>query len=170
MAKASPAAVFSHWYTLIENLQTSPMEFYASVGKAIERRQVPDAKTDRIDWKEGGVFSAKREYLRVRRKEYLFDICGAPFGTGFFISWWLGEVPSGLWALLSDLPAIGWFFRLFIRPATYYKIDTALMFQTAIHSAVLEVIDEITKTKGLRALSELERKPILKELMMGAAV
>ena len=39
-----------------------------------------------------------------------------------------------------------------------------MMFQGAVHSAMLEVIDEITNTKGLRALSEAERKPILTDL------
>ena len=38
------------------------------------------------------------------------------------------------------------------------------MFRGAVYSAVLEVIDEITNAKGLRALSETERKPILTDL------
>ena len=163
MASASPATIISHWYNLIGNLQASPKEFYASIEGAIRSRQVPDAKTSRVDWSEGGIFSARREYLRVKRKEFLFDICGAPFGTGFFVSWWLGEVPSGFFGLLSQIPVIGFIFQVFIRPTTYYKIDTALMFQQAVHAAVLEVVDEMTKAKGIRALSELERKPILRE-------
>ena len=49
------------------------------------------------------------------------------------------------------------------RPATYYRIDTMLMFQKAVHNAVLEVIDEMTTANGLRALGESERKPIMRE-------
>lgn len=52
----------------------------------------------------------------------------------------------------------------FVRPQTYYRIDTALMFQESIRRAVLEVVDGLTEAKGLRALTELERKPILREL------
>lgn len=44
---------------------------------------------------------------------------------------------------------------------TSFRHDTALMFQESVRAAVLEVVDGITKAKGLRALSELERKPIL---------
>ncbi len=163
MAKATPSIVFSHWYQLIENLQASPLEFYKAVEQAIERREVPDAERSRVDWREGGLFSAKREYLRVRRKEFIFDICSAPFGNGFFVSWWLGEVPSGFLALLAEIPVIGAFIQRFVRPATYYKLDTAHMFQESVRRAVLDVIDEMTTAKGLRALTELERKPILRE-------
>lgn len=148
---AGQELVVSHWYHLIEGLQASPLEFYVLVGSAVERRSIPDAGQSRVDWREGGPLSAKRQYLRVRRKEYTFDICGAPFGTGFFVSWWLVE----------PLGCLGGIFR---RRATYYRIDTALMFQEAIHAAVLEVIDGMTSARGIRALSELERKPILRKL------
>jgi len=163
MAKASPAVVISHWYHLIENLQASPLEFYKAVEHAIEKRQVPDAKRSRVDWREGGLLSARREYLRVRRKDHVFDICGAPYGTGFFVSWWLGALPSGFLGLLAAIPWIGALVRTFIRPDTYYKMDSALMFQQATHAAVQEAVDGMTNAKGIRALTELERKPILRE-------
>lgn len=194
------------------------MEFYASLEEAIKKRQIPGASTSRVDWHEGGAFSAKREYLRVSRENNSFDICGAPFGTGFFVSWWLSSAPlqleawqgfvaviallvlysfftaafgtfGGIFFLIIGLavtyavfnaiatkgsqesnikilstPVIGPIYEAIFRPIAYYRIDTALMYQSAIHTAVMEVVDEITKTRGIRALSELERKPILREL------
>lgn len=165
MSRRTPMVVFSNWYHLLEGVKASPLEFYASVDRALERRQVPDSRSSRVEWKEGGLLSAKREYLRIRRKEYVFDICAAPFGDAFFVSWWLGEIPSGILALLGDIPIIGAFFRLFVRPLTYYRIDTAHMFQECVRAAVMEVIDEMMTSNGLQALSEWERKPILKQLM-----
>lgn len=156
---AARLLIISHWYQLIENLQTSPMDFYGAVERTVEARQLPDARTSRVDWREGGLMSAKREYLRVTRKQHVFDICGAPFGNGFFVSWWLGE-PEGC---LTGFPFIGAALDFVRQPRTYYQYDTALMFQSAVHSAVLEVVDGLIKAKGLRALSELERKPILRE-------
>jgi hypothetical protein len=47
------------------------------------------------------------------------------------------------------------------RRQTYYRADTAAMFQSLVHSAVLQVIDEMTKQRGLRQLTELERKPVM---------
>jgi len=161
MAKA-PDFIISHWYHLIEGLQGSPKEFYASVEQAITARNLPDMTTVRVDWREGGPLSAKREYLRVIRKEHVFDICAAPFGNGFFVSWWLGELGSGCLTFLSFLPFIGAVAMAIFRRATYYRIDTALMFQTSVSAAVQEVVDGMTKAKGLRALSELERQPIMK--------
>jgi hypothetical protein len=216
----TPNLTISHWCKLVENLQASPLEFYAAVEQAIEQRQIPEAERSRIDYQEGGLLSAKREYLRVERREHLIDICGAPFGNGFFFSSWLGAAPpavdpfhvllvvlgmmtiaygfvklfglilGGLLLLMSlgaliillrvarsgtlpfsgdvdaalvSIPIVGPVYERFFRPMTYYRIDTALMFQQAVHAAVLEVIDQMTSAKGLRALSEDERKPILRE-------
>lgn len=155
--------VLSHWYHLVEGLQESSQEFYKAVEETVKARNVPDARVSRINYHEGGILSAKREYLRVRRKELIFDICAAPFGTGFFTSWWLGEKPGGLMALILLIPMIGpWFVKTF-KPWTYYRMDTALMFQESIRGAVKDVLEERTSAKGLRALSESDWKPTLSE-------
>lgn len=163
MAKASPSIVISHWYYLFEGMQASPKEFYAAVERAIETRRVPDTSRSRVDWKEGGLLSARREYLRVRRKKLVFDICGAPFGPNFFISWWLGELHSAFFNFIVLIPIVGLLIERFFRPSTYYQMDTALMFQEVIRGAVLEVVDDMSKAKGLRILSPLERKPELRQ-------
>ncbi len=164
MAKRAPI-ILSHWYHSIEGLQESPQKFYNNLVEAISQRNIPGIDISRIDYREGGVFSAKRTYLRVQRREHIFDICAAPFGSGFFFSWWLGEKISLFWSLVLMIPFLGLPLMNFLRPQTYYRYDTALMFQQSISSAVHEVIDGITKTKGLRALSELEKKPILSDFL-----
>lgn len=215
MRKALPE-VMGHWSKLLEGMEASPMEFYAAVEAAIERREIPEATTVRIEWPEGGVMGAKREYLRVQRHEHVMDICGAPFGRGFFVSWWLGreQSPYGLLALIAllattvlliwifgeifgtfagfllallALPVLLWFFvryladqlpmwddalaampvfgfiyRRWIRPFTYYRVDTAQMFRTAVDAAVQEVVDEMVEAQGLRALTAAERKPVMR--------
>src|SRR5437879_4358850 len=108
MANApAPADALSNWYNLIEDFQASSMEFYASVEVAIHKRQVPDCEISRVDWREGGVLSARREYLRVSRGRHIFDICAAPFGTGFFVSWWLSSTQSSLGPLALLLLMVG---------------------------------------------------------------
>ncbi len=164
---AKPLVIFSNWNTMIEGLDLSPKQFYAQLAEVIESKNVPDTKHMSVTWNEGGVLSAKRQYLRVRRKENAFDICCAPFGNGTFFSWWMGGIPSGFLAFLYALPILSWlafFFEKFFKPDTYYKIDTMMMFQSLIHSAVLEVVDEHTKAKGLRTLSETDRKPKMKDI------
>jgi len=166
------AAVLSHWHKLFEGMQASPQQIYSQMEQAIERRKIPDVKISRISYPEAGALSARREYLRVQRMDYIFDICAAPFGTGFFFSWWMGTPRRLLrliiWILLIlFVPIVGliivilWWLSL---RETYYRLDTALMFQDSVHSAVMEVVDQTTEGKGIRAMSELERKPILSDL------
>ena len=156
--------VLSHWYNLSEELKESPQNFYKIVEEGIKRREVPNVSLSRVDYKEGGLFSAKREYLRATRKDLVFDICCAHFGTGFFVSWWLGQTPGFLARLFGMIPIIGGLFTRTFKPETYYQLDTALMFQESIHSAVSEVLDGMLKAKGIRSLSDSERKPILSDL------
>jgi hypothetical protein len=155
---------FSHWYHLIEGLQESSQKFYVSLEQAITKHQISGLKISRKDYKEGGIFSAKREYLRVQWKKEIFDICAAPFGDSFFISWWLGETPSPFQELLLAIPFIGAMFAKAFKPMTFFQMDSVLMFEELIHSAVLSVIDNDTKAGGLRSLSEAERKPIMRDL------
>jgi len=213
--KATVDNAFSYWQTLIDNFQISPLQFYQAVEAHLRDRHVPETENARVDYQEGGLLSANREYLHITREKLAFDICGAPFGTSFFVSWWLSETKPylagplkavillgmvlaaaaavdqiGWWALLAIallvpgllyvvhdmtvngtlnddfirvLPLIGPLYERLFKPNTYYRFDTMVMFQTAVHRAVCDVIDELTQAKGLRALSEAERKPILRE-------
>ncbi len=155
MAESS-SAILSHWYCLLEGMEHSTKDFYTSLKAAVGSRNIPDIKVTKIYLHEGGALSAKRLYLRIRYKSKRFDICAAPFGNGFFISWWLRETEG----CLANIPYIGPILSV-INPITYYKMDTTLMFQESIRNSVLEVIDEITKAKGIRSLSQDERKPIM---------
>lgn len=104
MAKlGKDANIVLHWHHPVENFSSSTMDFYDAVEAALKPRQIPDYSVSRIDWHESGVLSARREYLRIKRGKLVFDLCAAPFGTGFFFSWWLAELPPPilvLWAAL----------------------------------------------------------------------
>lgn len=270
MRKSPLENVLSSWHKLIEDFGASSKTFYASVEDGLRRREIPGLKTQRIIWNEGGVLCPKREYLRMTDGRIAFDLCAAPFGTGFFFSWWLVKRPASwvflyflafglllrlihhqivsLLFLVSDAARTAvmlgsptepttlrriywgvshswvfwspsWLERLFPRgiaadlamwllailgvfagvsflarlgrigpesammsiplarsaygrlfaPVTYYQLDTALMLRSAVHAAVLEAIDGLTAAKGLRALTQDERKPIMRELVEGMA-
>lgn len=160
---ARPASVIdSHWSTLIEDLDASPLGFYEAIEEAIARWEIPDVSFSRHDWSEGGPLSPKRTYLRVVRKDHVVDICGAPFGRGFFVSEWRGQRPLGVldWLLPWRWPkTFGKVFGWLPFGVTYFEKDSADMFGTAVHSAVTDVVNEMTQTQGLRALSEAELQP-----------
>lgn len=101
--------VISHWYSLIPGFNTSTKEFYDSVEKELKERQLPGLELFHVEFSEGGVLSAKREYLRMTRERLVFDICAAPFGTAYFFSCRFAELPAviELWHLIALLLAFG---------------------------------------------------------------
>jgi len=214
MLHASPEEARGQWCTLCEGLQESPQDFYGRVAAAVAARNIPEAVVERVEYREGGAFSGIREYLRVRRRREAFDICGAPFGNGFFFSWWLADlkpslprlvtilivfgylavmglamewlgairgpialvfaVPLILWAVsematpgtddvILALPLIGQVYAWLFRPNTYYRADTSAMFRLSVEHAVMEAVDELTAGQGIRAVTEAERKPTMRD-------
>jgi len=216
--RAKPTDILSHWGKLLENLSFSPQEFYTKLEKALCDRKVPGLDVSRVDWKEGGPLSARREYLRLTRERLVFDVCAAPFGTGFFVSWWFGRKPLKfglialllcIWAIwqvgklaqqlfelddaqtalvtgacllglfllaareiladvdafLMKIPFVGYVYEKYLRRITFYRVDLMLMYQSAVHAAVLQVIDEIMEAEGAQPLPEIDRKPVFKELL-----
>jgi hypothetical protein len=167
---SSTTEVISHWSTLIEGLQASPQQFYKVVSEAIQKRQIPNARIDTIQFKESHLLSAKRDYLRIRCKnDFYFAICGAPFGTGFFVSEWLLQPPDGcLASLFAPFPVLSTIAKAMVKPWTYYRVDTVTMFQTATHAAVMEVVDSMVSATGIKALPDAERKPVMREFFQQA--
>jgi len=79
--------VIEHWYSLVPSQHFSSKEFYDHIGDAIKAQEVPALDSSRVDLSEGGVLSAKREYLRMKRERLTFDICAAPVGINYFFSY-----------------------------------------------------------------------------------
>lgn len=237
MPQTPLASVVSHWHKLFENLEVSAKDYYAAVETALASRKIPGLKSSRVRWSEGGLLSPDREYLRVEGDRHRFDMCAAPFGTGYFFSSWVTKraarfVPLyflgfvalvwGIWKTLTfclgwlsaasydfqaffapfrfllspfvlipisgfillwlvalsaragavdpeaavlAVPFLAWVYEKLFAPETYYRADTMLMFQSAVQSAMLEAIDGQTTQKGLRGLTEAERKPVFHKLM-----
>lgn len=154
----------SNWNTLINGFNYSTKEFYELLSKELKSHDIKGIRTHNVFLPEGGIFSSNRLYLRVRWKEYQYDICAAPFGEGFFVSWWLLYKNSFGKMLVNRIPFIGrWLVSRFYR-ITYYKQDTGSMFMSYAQTSVLKVIDDITKEKGVRSLSEEERKPVMRDI------
>jgi hypothetical protein len=82
------AEVISHWHYSLEDFGTSGLDFYRAVDETLRAKQAP-IDISRVEWKESGVLSARREYLRVSHGRFSFDLCAAPFGKDFIFSWWL---------------------------------------------------------------------------------
>jgi hypothetical protein len=87
------ADVLSHWYTPVPNFNASTKDFYAAVENELKEQQVPGLEIAHVEFSEGGALSSKREYLRMTRERFVFDVCAAPFGSNYFYSCRFAELP-----------------------------------------------------------------------------
>ena len=167
MSRIDPTTILSNWSQFVDGMQQSSDLFYKQVEQRIGKHDLKGVKLERVNIAEGGLLSAKREYLQVRRDEYVFHVCAAPFGSGFFVSWWFGAVERGLLATLRNIPVIGILIRAAFKPWTYYRADTAAMFNAITSGAVGTALDAVIDAQSLKALSEEQKKPILRTLSFG---
>ncbi len=95
----------NHWIASAENFNYPPKVFYEELEKILTDRKIPDLTMDRIEFAEGGLLSDQRSYLRMQRERLVFDVCAAPFGTGYFFSCRTVQlsVTVKLWQLLVIL-------------------------------------------------------------------
>lgn len=154
----TPVIIKSKWQHFFWEYQFSSEEFYQKVEARLKDLQLPKAKYDTETFFEKHLLSAKRNYLTVTRNEFVFFISSAHFGTGSFVSWWFTEEREGI---LNKLPFISkWLLGRNRKRKTFYQMDSESMFKAAIHSVVLEVVDEMTKFNVQRPLNDLERQYI----------
>jgi len=165
---AEQTQLLSTWSQHFPGIAADVNRFYASVEAAVKERKVPDVKFTRELFKEGGLFSSSREYLRIRRGDLRYDICGAPFANGFFVSSRLfaeGKFADGLIGGLSSggvlKQLVGSLAAVVVGSDTYYKLDTAQMYLQLVHHSLLDAVDALNSAANLPMLAESERKPIL---------
>jgi hypothetical protein len=204
-------SILSSWHVLFDDASFSGLEFFERVEAAVKAREVPEASYSHKDFRDAGLLSDKRTYLRLRRNNLVFDIGAAPYGTGFYFSWWLvREGPRRAWAYLLGfvlvmlfvpllvsrlfgdygavfypilfvgtfvglgllvrsgtlgpddnvraLPVLGAIYERLFSPATYYALDSVMMFRESVSRAVNEALDGMLMEQGLQALSEEQRK------------
>jgi hypothetical protein len=140
-------------------MQFSTKEFYAAVEDAIKKTEIDNTYIAEVTHSNTtALISSKRLYLQVKRADQMFLICAAPFGKGFFVSWWLGEPLNFIKDLIPRIPKIGPALAQWIYRKTFYQMDTDSMFKDCISGCVYEIVERITKEHGSRGLSELDRQ------------
>jgi len=163
--KRSVKDYHSHWNTLLDNFSYSTEEFYNLLKEELSSHGIKEMSMVHKSLNEDNMGFSKRRYLRVSWKDYEYYICAAPFGKGFFVSWHLIYKDSPFQVFIAKIPFVGTWLADKLYHITFYKRDTASMFMTYAQQSVLKVIDDITKNKGIRSLSEDQRKPILNNVL-----
>ena len=165
---ADRTQMLSSWSHYLDDASHDVGKFYSSIEAAITRRRIPDIRFARRNMKEGGVFSASREYLIVMRDDMRYDIYGAPFAWGFFVSSRLfaeGQFADAVLESFGHDDSIralaGALTARLIGANTYYKFDTARMFLHLAHEGLLEAVDQLAKGTNQPAVPPEQRKPVL---------
>jgi hypothetical protein len=66
-------------------------------------------------------------------------------------------VPAVEDAILA-IPIFGPLYDRFLRPVTYFSLDSRIMFEEAVHGTVLKVVEGLLAAKGARALTSQQAK------------
>jgi len=123
------ADVLEHWISFAEDFQFASADFYAAVEKELDARRVPGLEKSRVEFAEGGLLSDKRVYLRMVRERLVFDVCAAPFGTRYFFSCRMAEIPAviQLWQLAAVALGLGIFTALFLKIFGFFWGSVAMV-------------------------------------------
>lgn len=78
-------SIIEHWHSQYEDLQLSTDDFYKAIEATLKKKAFPDVTVERVTLHESSWISGKRVYLNVRRFEYEFVICGAPWQKLLFL-------------------------------------------------------------------------------------
>ena len=157
-----PRAKYATYATYHHSILSHTVQ--CSLEKELDKHRLPDLQISKVRLKEGHIFSSRRLYLRLKWGTLEYNVCAAPFASGFFISWWLiNHIPLFM-VSINRIPYVGSRIVNLFFPVTYYKIDTGSMYMTYVHSCVQKVIKDITEEKGIQGLSELQQQPILNNI------
>ena len=117
----------------------------------IEEYRYPDVICTPVTLKEGGIFSSKRDYMRISRQRYHFFVCASPFGRSFFISWWLQEDANKVANAAAKVGMLGRVIAQRMESKTYYELDTEQMFTSSINAIIKMAIEKVKADKGYRS-------------------
>lgn len=141
--------MLAKWEHSVVGLQYSVEYFYRALETVIRELQIPRLKIQYYTYSEGGLLSARRLYQRIRRKDIYIDICAAPLGTTFFVSYRVFQKRSFFGNLLSSVPVAHDFVDI-ARTKSYYEEDVLNQLQKVIQDSIMKVLNDITNVKGRR--------------------
>ena len=122
------------------NIQFSVREFYKIIEELIDEKYIPGVKMFYIFESQGGLFSAKRQYLRVVHKQICIQIAAIPYGNGIMVTCRRGALANINQKLFDSSSATYKFFDDLFFKETFYKADRDRMAVSMINDCIKEAI------------------------------
>jgi hypothetical protein len=166
----------SVWRTLIPVLDEPAERFYRRMYQTLKASledRLPEGDNSPIEivltgmgfgphrlFARPSLFADRPLYLLVKYQHLKCYIYAGQTPAGLFVSTWgysdyhVGEGANQ--RIIFTKKAWKYFSR-----QTLFQFDAAIMFTTAVHEILSEIVDEYREEKGLEPLEELERRPVL---------
>ena len=152
--------VYSHWYVLFPEFESSASDFYDAILAELEKREIPGLDAKRVNFFEGGILTRRRSYLRMQRERIVFDVCSAPFGTAWFFSCRIAEIPFVL-RIWEILVLAGLLFGLFmLYPLVFGLFWGSIVFGVSVVGALV-LLNTFAATTTVNLDSVLLKIPVL---------
>lgn len=150
----------NHWIASAENFNYQPKAFYDELKLKLEARKIPDLTLEPVEFAEGGLLSDERTYLRIQRERLLFDVCAAPFGTGYFFSCRTVHLPVivRLWHILVIYFALNCIFAGLFK--LFGLMDAAIMMLLFLLACLMTLRNAAT-VNAMSVDALLTRTPVI---------
>lgn len=148
--------VINHWSKFFNFFSMSSDVFYKELENVLKEHEMPHSTISRTKHKEGGMLSASREYLRIKHGDLVFDVCAAPFGKDFFISWWMYETESKVRTVFK-YTKFGSYLAARAARRTFYQADEEEMFTKCSHQCLMETVEKVGDGKAFLQLSDADK-------------
>jgi hypothetical protein len=145
----------------LDQSRLTPLEFYAFVAAAFERRQIVGVEISRVTRLEWNLLSGRRIYLLIRFRDAVCFLSGLRVGAGLFVSWRCSPLPSRTLMVLFQIPFIGVAAEWLFKTPTFYREDAYVAFEQAVRVCVLEATEAFAH-RGATAVDN-EPRPLLRE-------
>ena len=163
-AMKSKKEVLNHWNILIHNLGYSSQEFYKKLNTELDSQKISGLKFKTSEKKTSSILSHKRLYATITYDGYVYDVCAAPFGESFFVSYWMQGTLNPMENFVSRIPFLGKRLVKLFFPVTFYRIDTSNMFHSLMHETIIELVNTISQENELETLTDQQTTPKMKNL------
>lgn len=159
------STAIGHWYRVLDQRACSPLKLYEMVETGVAMREVPGRSTSRPLLRQRGVFSSRREHLRIRRDQFHFDLHATQFGRSLGVAWRCYRKTPPVQCVLLSIPVLNWALSaLFFRQTTYYE-DQGLFFQETVHACVTDAIQDALRKAELSELDGEAIRPIHADIL-----
>jgi len=108
-------------------------------------------------WATRNLLGGESLYLQARYQHLTYYVYACPMPGGLYVSTWLFSSMAG-W---EEHPLLKWLLMWRLYRMTLFSFDSLEMFHHTVHGAVMDLLDDYSRERGLPPLDEVARRPVL---------